>query len=169
MKSSRRLGAACAVALALLAPLGHAPAQSTPPPGDEPRRLDADPPGTEKSPSPKAAEWASASKVKLTRVGPAASGCIAYKVREWLRVRCPIKTFAVSLLGGSGEGVAFWIGPEAEQQPGEVQFPMRRGDRRVVEFWTYGKDAAGSFMPEPAFLVQEQWVDGEAAPTVTAL
>ena len=167
MKAGRTFALASIAALALATP--PAPAQSPPAPADLARPLDADPPGPEKSPAPKAAEWAAAGRVRLTRVGPQAAGCNAIRVREWLRIRCPMKTFAVSLLGGSNEGLAFWIGPESEQQPGEVQFPLRRGDRRVVEFWTYGKDAAGAFMPQPALVVQEQWVDGDAAPTVTAL
>jgi hypothetical protein len=180
MKTRRYITAVPIVAMAIFVSTRHAPAQS--PPGAATATpavavvanagappLEADPPAGEKSAVPKAAEWAKASPVRLARVGPAASGCIALRVREWLRIRCPIRTFAISLLGGSNEGVAFWIGPEAEQQPGEVQFPLRRGDRRVVELWTYGKDAEGGFMPQPALVVQEHWVDGEAAPTVTAL
>jgi hypothetical protein len=50
-----------------------------------------------------------------------------------------------------------------------VQMPLRRGDRRVVQLWAYGKAADGSAVPEPAVVVQEHWLDGEAAPTVSVL
>lgn len=131
--------------------------------------LDADVPGPDKSPVPTAKEWLSATPAKLSRTSQAAVGCDATRVREWLRVRCPIKTYAISLLGGSNENLSFWIGPEKEGQPGEVQFPLRRGDRRVVQFWMAGKDADGNVAPVPSIVLQEQWVEGEASPTVTVL
>lgn len=123
----------------------------------------------EQSPVPKAAEWSGAKRVRLTRLGPAAAGCTASLVREWLRVRCPVKTFAVSQLGGSHEGLSFWIGTDSERPFAEVQLPLRRGDRRVVQLWTEGKDAEGAFRAEPGIVIQEHWVEGEGAPTVTAL
>lgn len=126
-------------------------------------------PGAEKSPVPKHAEWQGAPAVKLTRTSSRASGCVATQVREWLRVRCPHRTFAISLLGGSNEGLAFWIGPEAEGQPGEAQFPLRRGDRRVIQLWEQGKADDGSAVPKPSLILQEQWLDGEPAPTLTLL
>lgn len=131
--------------------------------------LESDVPGTEKSPVPTHKEWQSATRVKLSRTSAAGAGCDATRVREWLRVRCPVKTFAISLLGGSNESLSFWIGPEREGQPGEVQFPLRRGDRRVVQLWTQKAGADGSVVPEPSIVIQEQWVEGEPAPTVTVL
>jgi hypothetical protein len=70
---------------------------------------------------------------------------------------------------GSNEGLSFWIGPEDKGRPGEVQFPLRRGDRRIVQLWTDGKTADGSAVPEPLLVVQEQWLEGDAAPTVSVL
>ncbi len=145
-------------------PSAGAPAEPPPPP------LAADPPGTEKTPLPTAAEWASAARVSLTRVGPAAAACDAYRVREWLRIKCPkLKTFAGSLLAGNVEGIAFWIDPPSEDHKGSVQFPVRRGDRRIIQLWTFGTDAEGAFAPRPAIVIQEQWVLGDAAPIVTAM
>lgn len=126
-------------------------------------------PGPEKTPVPKHDEWAGAAPMKLSRTSPRASGCVSTRVREWLRIRCPNRTFALSLLGGSNEGLAFWIGPEAEGQPGEVQFPLRRGDKRVIQFWEQGKDAAGNPVPRPSLIVQEHWLEDEPEPTVTVL
>jgi hypothetical protein len=161
LSALRRLGLAAFVAVA-------AASDPVATPAAPPAALGADLP-TEKSPVPSYAEWQSATPVKLSRTSPAASGCVATRVREWMRVRCPQKTFAISLLGGSNEGLSFWIGPDDKGQPGEVQFPLRRGDRRVVQLWTEGKAADGSVVPEPSVVLQEQWLDGEAAPTVTAL
>jgi hypothetical protein len=138
-------------------------------PAAPPSTLESDVPGPDKSPVPSYAEWQAATQVKLSRTSPAASGCVASRVREWLRVRCPQRTFAISLLGGSNEGLSFWIGPEDKGRPGEVQFPLRRGDRRVLQLWTDGKAADGSAMPEPSLVVQEQWLEGQAAPTVSVL
>lgn len=154
-----------------LALLGLAAVASLPlaTPAAPPTTLATDVPAPEKSPVPTYAEWQSATEVKLTRTSRSATGCIATRVREWMRVRCPQKTFAISLLGGSNEGLSFWIGPEEKGRPGEVQFPLRRGDRRVVQLWTDGKAPDGGVVPEPSLVVQEQWVEGEPAPTVTVL
>jgi hypothetical protein len=143
------------------------PARSEPPPSA--RTLEEDVPGAEKSPVPTAKEWLTAKPVKLSRTSKAAAGCVATRVREWLRVRCPVETFAISLLGGSSEALSFWIGPEQEGQPGEVQLPLRRGDRRVVQLWTKRKEADGTVVPQPSLVLQEQWVEGDPSPTVTVL
>lgn len=143
-----------------------APAASAP--GDEEKPLDGDAIPTEKSKSPKAAEWLTAPRVKLTRKGPAAATCRAQLVREWMRVRCEGQVFAISLVGGSPEGVAFWIGGTAAEPRGEILTPVRRGDRRVFQLWAPGKDAAGMFVPKPMLVVQEQWVEGQKSPIVTA-
>jgi hypothetical protein len=154
-------------------PAKAAPSSSAAPPAQsnapEPASFEADPPGPEKSAVPTAKEWVDAASVGLTRRSPAASGCSARRVREWLRVRCPVKTFAISLLGGSNEGLAFWIGPEAEGQFGEVQFPLRRGDRRVIQLWGTKTGPAGVGEVVPSLVLQEQWVEGEAAPMVSVL
>lgn len=160
------------LALAATAWPSVAPAEPSAPtasaPGDEEKPLDGDAIPAEKSKSPKAAEWLAAPRVKLTRKGPAAATCRAQLVREWLRVRCEGQVFAVSLVGGSPEGVAFWIGGTAAEPFGELLTPVRRGDRRVFQLWAPGKDAAGMFVPKPMLVVQEQWVEGQKSPIVTA-
>ncbi|HZF50094.1 MAG TPA: hypothetical protein VE093_15655 [Polyangiaceae bacterium] len=158
-------------ALAVLARPSVAPASdpaSNNAPADEEKPIDGDAIPAEKSKSPKAAEWLTAPRVKFARKGPAAATCRAQIVREWMRVRCEGQVFAVSLVGGSREGVAFWIGGTAAEPFGEVLTPVRRGDRRVFQFWSPGKDAAGMFVPKPMLVVQEQWVEGQKAPIVTA-
>lgn len=172
MRRTSLVIAAAAAALCGLpsagAQVGTASLPAAPPLAPPP--LHADPPAPERTPIPKAAEWAAAGKVTLTRTGPAAADCAAYRVREWLRIRCPnMKAFGISLLGGSAEGVAFWIDPPHVGTTGEVQLPLRRGDRRVVQFWTAGTDAQGNFTPKPVMVVQEHWLEGDAAPIVTAM
>ncbi|WP_437767257.1 hypothetical protein WMF27_20155 [Sorangium sp. So ce281] len=140
--------------------------------GDE-LPLDAAPFPPEPSRQPTAAEWKAAPRVRLSRAGPAAAGCRAYRAREWLRIRCPELTVsAISLLGGKTEGVAFWIDPPrgGSELPrgGEVMFPIRRGDRRVIQILTFGPGYDGPFTLLPAIVIQEQWLEDEPAPTVTA-
>ncbi|WP_437994323.1 hypothetical protein [Sorangium sp. So ce145] len=140
--------------------------------GDE-LPLDAAPFPPEPSKQPTAAEWKAAPRVRLSRAGPAAAGCRAYRAREWLRIRCPELTVsAISLLGGKTEGVAFWIDPPrgGSELPrgGEVMFPIRRGDRRVIQILTFGPGYDGPFTLLPAIVIQEQWLEDEPAPTVTA-
>ncbi|WP_437910539.1 hypothetical protein WME95_22670 [Sorangium sp. So ce327] len=135
--------------------------------------LDAAPFPPEPSKQPTAAEWKAAPRVRLSRAGPAAAGCRAYRAREWLRIRCPELTVsAISLLGGKTEGVAFWIDPPrgGSELPrgGEVMFPIRRGDRRVIQILTFGPGYDGPFTLLPAIVIQEQWLEDEPAPTVTA-
>lgn len=131
--------------------------------------LDVDLSSTEKSKPPTAAEWTAGKHVKLTRVSPPAASCTAIRVREWLRVRCPMPTFALSLLSGSIEGLSFWIGTEADNQFGEVQLPLRPGDRRVVQLWTSRVADGGTMAVEPSIVLQELWIEGEASPVVTLL
>jgi hypothetical protein len=158
-------GAAAAAALAV--------ARATP--ADEAARLPPratlarDVPGPARSALPTAEEWLGATQVKLTRTSPRAAACAASRVREWLRVRCATPTFAISLLGGETDGLSFWIGGEAEGRFGEVQLPLRRGDRRVVQLWATRDSGGGSAAVVPALVLQEVWVEDDAAPTVTVL
>ena len=150
-------------------PAGAASTAVSAAPVDEAVPLDVDPPGLEKTKPPSAAEWAKAGKVRLTRTGPAAAPCTAYRVREWLRVRClGTQPHAMVLLGGSESEVSFWIDHD-DRRGGEVQFPLRRGDRRVVQVWNGEVDKAGVFKPRPSLVIQEHWLEDRAAPTVTAM
>ena len=187
-----RLAVPALVALALLGVLGAsaaapgvqedkpaqpaAPNAPAAPAAGEDRPLDAEPFPGEPSKQPTAAEWKDAPRVRLTRMGPAAAaaGCRAYRLREWVRIRCPeLVTSAISLLGGKPDGVAFWITPpgsgSALPRGAEALFPIRRGDRRVIQILTFGAGYDGPFTLLPAIIIQEQWVEGDAAPIVTAM
>ncbi|EYF05153.1 hypothetical protein [Chondromyces apiculatus] len=136
--------------------------------GAEELLLDGEAIPAEASKPPTVAEWLAAPRVKFTRKGPAAAGCRAQMVRAWLRVRCEGQVFAVSLVGGGPEGVAFWIGGPVDAPFGELLTPVRRGDRRVFQLWAPGKDEAGMFAPKPMLVVQEQWIEGQRSPVLTA-
>lgn len=163
------------VALVALASASSPATAQAPPAGsaaaapDEAVPLDVDPPGPEKTKSPTFDEWAKAKKVRLTRAGPAAAPCTAFRVREWLKVRCiGTKPHAMVVLGGDAGEVSFWIDRD-DRRGGEVQLPLRKGDRRVVQIWTGGVDQAGNFKPRPSLIIQESWLEDRAAPTVTAM
>lgn len=165
------LGAVTAAALvALSVGLAH-PAPDPPPLPSFAEGLPA-----EDSPKPTADEWRGATEVRATRMGPRAKGCHVYRVREWVRVSCPdLVTATISVLGGTATGYAFWIDPSKEGRDaklpagGEIQFPVRRGDRRVVQVLTFGPGYEGPFTQLPALVVQEHWLDDEAEPIMTIL
>ena len=148
------------------APAGQADSPPAPAPDETPIGSTVIP--SEASKPPKVTEWPHALRVSLSRKGPLAAGCHALLVREWLRLRCDGRVFALSLLAGKPEGIAFWIGGEHDAPFGELLMPLRRGDRRVFQLWAPGEDASFAFAPKPALVVQESWLDGDAAPVVTA-
>ena len=43
-------------------------------------------------------------------------------------------------------------------------FPVRRGDRRVVQFLSFGVGYEGPFTQLPALVVQESWLPGTERP-----
>ena len=169
MKAKSALLSLLASGLALVGALTRDAPAGEPPETSTPKPLEVDPPGADKSQVPTAKEWLAASPRRPARTSHAPARGVAARRRAGLRVRCPVPTFALSLLGGSNEGLAFWMGAPAEGQPGEVQFPLRRGDRRVIQFWTQEKDREGGTVPAPSLVLQEQWVDGSPAPIVTVL
>jgi hypothetical protein len=132
---------------------------------------------TEPSKRPTVAEWATAPKVALTRVSPNLTGCQAFLLREWLKVRCagmPLAAF--SLLGGERNDVLMWITPAKEPteppSSGEVIFPLRKGEVRVLGGWTFGEGYDGPLTVLPAFVLQEDWREdtpaaGHQGPIVT--
>jgi hypothetical protein len=133
----------------------------------EERALDAVAIPAERSPSPKLPEWTGATRVRPTRRGAEAASCWVDLVREWARVKCSRETFAISLLGGEVEGVAFWIDQATKE--GVVLMPLRRGGKHVVQLWKAGTDRTGGFAPQPALVLQEYWLEGAPGPVLTLL
>lgn len=130
----------------------------------------------ETSATPTTAEWRDAPEVAPTRRGPRAAACKTYRVREWVRVACSdLVTSAIATLGGTVVGNAFWIDPQTDGKDGklpsggEVLFPIRRGDKRVIQILTFGPGYEGPLTQLPAIVVQEHWLDDEERPVLTIL
>jgi hypothetical protein len=164
------------VATAQPAPSGSTTAAAaTAPPASLPSFADGIPTDQEsKKPTPE--EWRDAPVVAPTRMGPRAKGCTVSRVREWIRVSCPdLVTASIGVLGGTMAGYAFWIDPQKEGKDaklpagGEIQFPVRKGDRRVVQMLTFGTGYEGPLTQLPAIVVQEHWLDDADRPTLTVL
>lgn len=138
-------------------------------PNEKPIDFEPIPTGEEKPKSPTAAEWQTAQQVRFTARGPRAKSCKMFRVREWLKVRCERQNTAVSLLGGASEGAFLWMPEAKEKEPAptaaEVMFPIKPGDRRVFELFSYGPAYGGS-MISPGLLLQEHWIAGETLPVV---
>ncbi|MEZ4298550.1 MAG: hypothetical protein R3B70_26600 [Polyangiaceae bacterium] len=127
------------------------------------------PTSDEKPKPPSGAEWQSATAVRFTAKGPRARMCKMVRVREWVKVRCDRQTTAVTQLGGAAEGAFFWLPQPKDSEPApataEVMFPLRPGDRRVFELFSYGPAYGGS-MISPGLVLQEHWIAGEKAPVI---
>ena len=59
-------------------------------------------------------------------------------------------------------------GTGAKDIGGETIVPLRKGDRRVIRFWTFGPGYDGPLTVLPDFVLQEDWQSG-AAPDMVAL
>ncbi|WP_437970089.1 hypothetical protein WMF04_12660 [Sorangium sp. So ce260] len=136
------------------------------------RALEEAPPGPERTPRPAAAEWDAAEPVQLARDRSGAP-CKARMRREWLRIDCTAHSLAVvRTLGASAGEEWFWL----DQKQGEelasgvsVVFPVRVGDRRVIEILTGMWAYRGQLGISTSFVISEQWIDGDAGPLVSVL
>ncbi|MDC0739711.1 hypothetical protein [Polyangium mundeleinium] len=158
-------------ALLFLALLPAAKADPPAPANEEEKPIDFEPipieEGTPKPPTP--AEWQSATRVRIHRKGPRAEHCRAWRARGWLKVHCDTQTTAASLVGGTNRGVSLWMPEPKEGVPappsGQVMFPIKPGDRRIFELFSFGETYGGS-MVSPGLVLQEHWIEGEPAPTL---
>ena len=147
--------------------------------------FDHEPFGDEKTKTPDADDWKAAKQVRLSRVSRSVpSGCRAWRVREWMKIHCDLKTAGLRMLAGKSEGVSLVISEslvsekEAMQNPelfskhfetmgriGQIVFPVRRGDRRVFEWLSLeiasGYDSGQSAVPRSTMILEEQWLDGD--------
>jgi hypothetical protein len=159
--------------------------------------LDADPLPDKRSGLPKEDEWKDAPEVTIHRWAHALMGsvhaptgtsaicidqvgcapplfaaragdktvCHAHRVREWVRVDCATKG-GVLLLGGAADGVVL--------RAGSATFPVRRGDRRELEFldeettFTGYKSMEEHHRSAFRFTLSEAWAPGDERPWVAA-
>ncbi|MGK3992266.1 hypothetical protein [Sorangium sp. So ce1024] len=139
-----------------------------------PRRrvLEEAPPAPERTPRPAAAEWDGAEPVELAR-NRSGAACKARMRREWLRIDCggpPLG--AVRTLGASAGEEWFRLDkqPNDELASGvSVVFPVRIGDRRVIEILSASFEYRGETVMTTSFVISEQWLDGDAGPLVSVL
>ena len=129
----------------------------------------------ERTPKPKDKEWATAEQVALDgRTGMAfPTPCEARRLHEWIRIRCTTPTGSIALLGGNHEGLSLHLEPLKEEfdsfaDAGEIVFPVRRGDRRVIEWLTVEFGYKGANSLTPFFVLSESWLPGEERPTILA-
>jgi hypothetical protein len=127
------------------------------------------PPAEEKPKAPKAEEWQSATLVRFDARGPRARACRMHRLREWVKVHCDGQATAVGFLGGSPDAAFFFLPQAKEGEPAptstDIVFPLKPGDRRVLEIFSYGPAYGGS-MISPGLVLQEHWIAGEPAPVV---
>jgi hypothetical protein len=129
---------------------------------------------TTPSPVPKLDEWKAAPAVEVARRdGYRTNACTVYRVREWLKVRCEMSVGAIYEHSGNPEGIAFWVRPienvwaNMEQaNGGEVIFPLKVGDRRLIQFFALQHDPCIGMGYGPSVMVDETWLEGEPGPIV---
>lgn len=128
----------------------------------------------ERSPVPKLEEWKNATPVHVERRSSDAHSCDVLRVREWLKVKCDISVGAIYQHAGTPEGVSFWVRPIPylwsngfeEKNGGEMIFPLRPGDRRLLQFFHLRQDPCVSIGFTPSVMVDETWIEGDPGPTV---
>jgi hypothetical protein len=163
------LGVALALPSALLAQTRPQPSASSAPASSSSSAWPELP--SAKSARPKPGEWKDATVVRFDRVSARAARCEARVVREWLRFRCERDVAAVSQLGGTIDDVAALAWQDSKDPKitgGEVIFPLRRGDRRAIQVWTFAPGYDGPLTVTPDFVIQEDWLDGRR-PVILAL
>jgi hypothetical protein len=130
-------------------------------------------PPEERSAKPRLDEWATAEPLALPR--PHAD-CRAARLREWVRVSCAHQSdeyMGVRIVGGSHEDVTL---EAAEPDPAGkklahhvgVVFPVRRGDRRLLEIPISVSAGFKSYSIEEqaVAIISSLWLPGDPAPTL---
>jgi hypothetical protein len=131
-------------------PDASAPTKVVIPPWPEDKALpalDAEPFPEDKSKAPSLDDWKSAPQVAWTRVSRSREGiCTLKRLREWIKVRCDKQTAGMRVIAGGAEGVSMPLAIPIPSQNdsqgvftagrfGEIIFPLRRGDRRVFQWF----------------------------------
>ena len=131
-----------------------------------------------RSPMPKKDEWKSAPQVAVDGALPevlfrsregGGGACETRRLREWIQIRCNLGGHdgGVMLIGGNADGVS--LGRDSD-----AIFPVRRGDRRVIEFFN-ASETVNAHTTEviarqllPGIVISEQWIAGDERPTLVA-
>lgn len=142
-----------------------------PPPEEAPKIADGHPPRlltldvdvpVAASEPPAKDDWASAPPASNVRVTD--PGCKAQRIREWYRFTCNYTL--IEMISGGIEGVSFGCRKTSSESfmcdEGWVIFPVRRGDRRAVEFFTQSKWGL-----QPDTILTEQFQEGDPYPLIS--
>jgi hypothetical protein len=122
-----------------------------------------------KSPLPKVPEWVDT--VRRDVVVRPEFTCTMQHVREWSRITCDASNATVTLVTGTRDGCSLWANRDTVQ----MLFPVRRGDRRVIEMLPHAKlvtvegNYGASQFEQPGggpVVFSETWLEGEDAPTL---
>jgi hypothetical protein len=121
----------------------------------------------EASKPPSIDEWKSAEE--LSARGGGASSCRVRRVREWVRVRClEGATVEIEQIAGPQvHSLAIEVLPNAYAGIGSggTVFPVRRGDRRVMQWLTPRYTSVVEV--ESGVVLTEQWLPEDPGPMIT--
>lgn len=177
MKFTRHIALATAaiaglIGLSALANGSSSPAASANKPArlSDPEPLASQSIPKETSSRPTLEEWKNATTIEVTRRSMNAHVCDVFRVREWLKIKCNLEIAVIKQHSGNPENVFFWLGKDAYDwrtiNGGEVILPMRQGDQRIIEFFRLLPETCYGRQAWPWLIVDETWIEGEAAPTV---
>ena len=127
------------------------------------------------SPAPTEAEWVAAKRLRTTSFD-----CKARVVREWITIVCSLGVAGaypfgmVRVLAGDPKDVGTWTWNSKRKEDDAVLesfvaavFPVRRGDRRILEITFQRFGAKPTFDRAAAFTVSELWLDGMESPEIS--
>ncbi len=88
-------------------------------------------------------------------------GCTTKRLREWVRVSCPGEPVRSAVIAGARDDVQFGRG--------WVVFPLRKGERRVIQLWLGDASHDTPYVPAKGEvrLISSYWLEGQAEPTIT--
>lgn len=172
MKRTLEVALPLVVAGSLAALLARSSRAEVPDAGGPFPAFDATPIPTERSPPPKPSEWKDAKAVALSRNK---TPCMAYRVREWIKVVCNHVTAAgIGQITGPVEGVSITVSPpingsDSSLDPTamEVVFPLRPGTGHVFQFMHRERNMMVGIATALDCVLTDHWVAGEPAPFVT--
>jgi hypothetical protein len=96
--------------------------------------FDAEPFPADKTKAPDDADWKRAVQVRLSRISPGVpAGCRAWRVREWMKIHCDMRTAGLRLLAGSKEGVSLFLAPVVPFDIAEHAKALEREESEVRE------------------------------------
>lgn len=139
-------------------------------------------PPAEESKRPEPSEWAQAQKLELLR--PHAL-CTAQTLREWVRIACKSPKdetfFGVRVIGGPHDDVRINdlpLSPDEAKKANnqtmrgtDVVFPMRRGDRRIMEIGRVLPTCFRCYSVEETteVVISALWLAGAPSPTIVVI